>query len=70
MAEDHEAQAVAAAAQAKADAALMRKAAEDPTEIHVLLDKEFDKKNYLKVHQKLTYENLLNVLNSLDFCLM
>ena len=52
---DAEAQAAAAAAQAKEDAAMMRKAAEDPTEIHVMLDAEFEKKNYLKVHQKLTY---------------
>lgn len=54
MSEDPSAQAKAAAEQAKADAAMMRKAAEDPTEIHTVLDAEFEKKNYLKVHQKLT----------------
>ena len=46
--------AAAAAAQAKEDARMMREAAEDPTAIHVKLDAEFEKKNYLKVHQKLT----------------
>ncbi len=55
MAEDAEsAQAAAAAAQAKADAHLMREAASDPTRIHEMLDAEFEKNNYLKVHQKLT----------------
>lgn len=52
---DAEAHAKAAAEQAKQEAALLRKAAEDPTEIHVVLDAEFEKKNFLKVHQKLTF---------------
>ncbi len=60
MAEVEEnAQAKAAEEQAKADAAAMRKAAEDPTEIHVILDAQFAAKNYLKVHQKLTCVRVL-----------
>lgn len=61
MAENSEVQAQAAAAlQAKEDARLMREAASDPTKIHVILDNEFEKKNYLKVHQKLTEVFFLN----------
>lgn len=52
--------AAAAAAQANEDARMMREAAEDPTAIHVKLDAEFEKKNYLKVHQKLTEVFFLN----------
>jgi len=60
MADDAAAQAQAAAAQAKEDAKLMREAASDPTKIHVVLDAEFEKKNYLKCHQKLMEVFFLN----------
>ena len=52
---DADAQRAAAAAQAKEDARLMREAAQDPTKIHVVLDEAFKNKQFLKVHQKLTY---------------